>query len=115
MKGCERESRRERPSLVKREGPSLPATLPRGLSYAAVLRSNTQQEQQPQTPSVAEFVRGIDDTLPGRLVEIATEATVQRVEELIRADRRITIGTVTTALGCSHGLGYSIMHDHLKF
>jgi hypothetical protein len=37
------------------------------------------------------------------------------VEELIRADRRITIGSVATALGCSHGLAYSIMHDRLKF
>jgi hypothetical protein len=44
-----------------------------------------------------------------------TEATVQQVEELIRADRSITIGTVVTALGCSHGLAYSIMHDDLKF
>jgi hypothetical protein len=32
-----------------------------------------------------------DDTQPGRPVEIAAEATVQRVEEFIRADRRITI------------------------
>jgi hypothetical protein len=31
-----------------------------------------------------------DDAGPGRPVEIATEATVQWVEELIRADRRIT-------------------------
>jgi hypothetical protein len=35
-----------------------------------------------------------DDARPGRPVEIATEATVQRVEELIRADRRITIDSV---------------------
>jgi transposase len=47
-------------------------------------------------------------------VQIATEATVQWVEELIRADRRITICIVATALGCSHGLAYGIMHDHLK-
>jgi hypothetical protein len=25
------------------------------------------------------------------------------------------IDSVATALGCSHGLAYSIMHDHLKF
>jgi hypothetical protein len=37
------------------------------------------------------------------------------MEELIRADRRTTIGSVATALGCSHGLAYSIMHDRLKF
>jgi hypothetical protein len=45
----------------------------------------------------------------------ATEATVQRVEELIRADRRITIDNAATALGCSHGLAHSIMPDRLKF
>jgi hypothetical protein len=33
-------------------------------------------------------------------VEIATEATVLQAEELIRADRRITIDSVVTALGC---------------
>ncbi|PNF30022.1 hypothetical protein B7P43_G05833 [Cryptotermes secundus] len=56
-----------------------------------------------------------DDARPGRPINIATEATVQRVEELIRADRRITIDSVATALGCSHGLVYSRIHDHLKF
>jgi transposase len=50
-----------------------------------------------------------------RLVETATEATVQRAEELIRSDRRVTIDSVATALGCSRGLAYSIMHDRLKF
>jgi fructose/tagatose bisphosphate aldolase len=50
-----------------------------------------------------------DDTGPGRPVEIATEATVQRVEEWT------TIDSVATALGCSHGLAYITMHDRLKF
>jgi hypothetical protein len=40
---------------------------------------------------------------------------VQRVEELIRADRRIMTDSVATALGFSHGLACSIMHDRLKF
>jgi hypothetical protein len=44
-----------------------------------------------------------DDALLGRPVDIATEATVQPVEELIRAHRRITIDSVATALGCPHG------------
>jgi hypothetical protein len=52
---------------------------------------------------------------PGRPVEIATKATVQQVEELIRSDRSIMIDSVATVLGCSHGSAYSIMHDHLKF
>jgi hypothetical protein len=56
-----------------------------------------------------------DDARPGCPVETATEVTVQQVEEFIQADRRITIDMVATALGCSHHLAYSIMHDRLKF
>jgi hypothetical protein len=55
-----------------------------------------------------------DDVRPGCPVEIVIEATVQRVEQLICGDRRIMIDSVATALGCSHGLAYSIMNDHLK-
>jgi transposase len=40
-----------------------------------------------------------DDARPGRPVEIATEATVQRVEVLILTDWRITIDSIATALG----------------
>jgi hypothetical protein len=40
---------------------------------------------------------------------------VQRVEELIGGDRRITIDSAATALRRSHGLAYNIMHDRLKF
>jgi hypothetical protein len=39
---------------------------------------------------------------------------VQQVEELIRADRKIMTDSVASALGCSHGLAYSIMHACLK-
>jgi transposase len=56
-----------------------------------------------------------DDARPGRPVKIATEENVQRVEEFIRADRKITIDSATTALGSSHGLAYSKMHDRSKF
>jgi hypothetical protein len=56
-----------------------------------------------------------DDARSYRPVLIATVAPVKRVEELIRADRRITIDSVATALGCSHGLAHSIMRDGLKF
>jgi hypothetical protein len=44
-----------------------------------------------------------DDARSSRPVETQTEATVQRVEESIPADRRITIHSVATALGRSHG------------
>jgi transposase len=56
-----------------------------------------------------------DDARPGRPVEVASEAAAQRLEELIRADRRVTIDSVTTALGCPHGLAYSVMRGRLKF
>jgi hypothetical protein len=43
-----------------------------------------------------------DEARSGRPVEIAKEATVLWVEQLTPADRRITIDSVVTALGCSH-------------
>jgi hypothetical protein len=55
-----------------------------------------------------------DDARLGRLLEIAMEATVQWVKELIRAERWTTIDSVATALGCSHGLVYSIIFEVLK-
>jgi transposase len=56
-----------------------------------------------------------DDARLGRPVEIVTKTTVQSMEELIQADRRITIDSAATALGCFHGLVYNTMHDCLKF
>jgi transposase len=40
-----------------------------------------------------------DNARPDRPVEIVTEATMQWVEELIRADMRMTIDSVATELG----------------
>jgi hypothetical protein len=37
------------------------------------------------------------------------------VEKFIGADRRITVDSVSTALGCYRGLAYRIMHNRLKF
>jgi hypothetical protein len=48
-----------------------------------------------------------DDAQPGHPVQTATEATMQRVEVLIRDDMRMTTESVATALGCSHGSAYS--------
>jgi len=44
-------------------------------------------------------------------VEIAMPATLQSVEDIIRADRRVTIDAVATAIGCSHGQDYNMMHE----
>ena len=45
----------------------------------------------------------------GRPKEVSTEATVQRVEQIVY-DRRVSIGDVARAVGCSHGTAYNIMH-----
>ncbi|GFQ80529.1 uncharacterized protein TNCT_449351 [Trichonephila clavata] len=57
----------------------------------------------------------IVDDQGGRPVLIVTKSTEQQVEEFIRADRRVTIDSISTAIRCSHGLAYSIMHDRLNF
>jgi hypothetical protein len=44
-----------------------------------------------------------------KIADIGPEATVHRVEVLIRADR-----SEATALACSHDLAYSIMRDRFK-
>jgi hypothetical protein len=49
------------------------------------------------------------------LLRLQQKQTVQRVEEFIRANWRITIDSEEIALGCSHGLACNIMHDRLKF
>jgi hypothetical protein len=43
-----------------------------------------------------------DEHRVGRPVEIATPATLQRVEDIINEDRRFTIDAVATDIGCSH-------------
>jgi hypothetical protein len=62
--------------------------------------------------SLKDVLNVADDARPGRSVEIAAEANaLQRMDELLLADKRITIDSVATALGCSHGLAYSKKHD----
>jgi hypothetical protein len=56
-----------------------------------------------------------DDARPGRPVEIVTEASVQRVEDLNKLDRRVRTDSIAIALVCSHFLSYSTMHDRSKF
>jgi hypothetical protein len=52
-----------------------------------------------------------DDHLVSRPVEIAKAATLQRVEDIIRAGRRVTIDAVATSTGCSYGQAYNMMHE----
>ena len=56
-----------------------------------------------------------DEQRVSRQVEIATPATLQHMKEIIRADRRVTIDTVATTIGCSHGQAYNVMHERLGF
>jgi hypothetical protein len=49
------------------------------------------------------------------VTDFLTEATVQRVKQLTRAEGSIMTDSATTALGCSRGLAYSAVHDRLKF
>ena len=56
-----------------------------------------------------------DEHRAGRLVEIATLETLQCTEDIIRAERRVTVDTVATAIGCSRGQAYNMMHEGLGF
>jgi transposase len=53
-----------------------------------------------------------DEHGAGRSVEIATPETLQRVENIIRAERRVTFDAVETTIGCSRGQAYNMMHLH---
>ncbi|KAG8234862.1 hypothetical protein J437_LFUL013149 [Ladona fulva] len=51
----------------------------------------------------------------GRPVEITTLETLQLIKDIIRADRRVITNTIVTAIGCSHGQAYNMMHNGLGF
>ena len=51
-----------------------------------------------------------DEHRAGRPVEIATPEKLQRVEDIIRVERRVTVDAVATAIGCSRGQAYNMMH-----
>jgi len=51
-----------------------------------------------------------DEHRARRPVEIATPERLQRVEDIIRAERRVTVDAVATAIGCSRGQAYNMMH-----
>jgi hypothetical protein len=56
-----------------------------------------------------------DEHRAGRPVAIATPEMLQRVEDIIRAERRVTVDAVATAVGCSRGQAYNVMHEGLGF
>jgi len=56
-----------------------------------------------------------DEHQVGQPVETAMSATLRRTEDIIRADRRVTIDFGATAFGRSHGQAYYMMHKRLGF
>ena len=56
-----------------------------------------------------------DEQRPGRPREARTNQTIARVEELILADRRMTVDDIAAEVGISHGTAHNIIHDELKF
>lgn len=56
----------------------------------------------------------VDKEQSGRHLQIfIEEKTVQKIGEMIKANKRLTINDPTTAIGYSHVLGYSIMHESM--
>jgi len=53
-----------------------------------------------------------DEQRVGQPLEIVTPATLQCVEDIIRADRRLTIDAVATDIGYSHGQAYNIFRGN---
>ncbi|KYQ52874.1 hypothetical protein ALC60_07952 [Trachymyrmex zeteki] len=64
-----------------------------------------------------EFKRGhssvFDDERPGRPVDVITEEIIEKVHDMILADRRTKVREVTKAIGVSYGMAFNILHDNL--
>ena len=55
----------------------------------------------------------IDAERSGRPVEVATPATIEKIRNIVLADRRLKVRQIVEAIGISHGLVVSILKDHL--
>lgn len=66
---------------------------------------------------VADFLRGRetleDEARSGRPATAVTDENVAKAEQLVKADRRIKVRELETALGVSAAAVMSILHDHL--
>lgn len=56
----------------------------------------------------------LDDPRPGRPLTATDPATVIRVEELVRQDRRVTIEQIADIVDVSTGAVHQILHDSLN-
>jgi hypothetical protein len=65
------------------------------------------------------FINGrtsvVDKQRPGRPRTAPTDRNTEKVEKLIRADRRLTVDEIADKLGISHGSVHTIIHKKLKF
>ncbi|QQP52895.1 Putative mariner transposase [Caligus rogercresseyi] len=55
----------------------------------------------------------IDAERSGRPVEVATPETIQKIHDMVLADRRLKVREIVEAIGISHGSVVSILKDHL--
>ncbi len=55
-----------------------------------------------------------DDARSGRPATATTDENVERVQQVVRANRRISIDETTSEVNSSHGSVHTILHDHLN-
>ncbi|XP_011069286.1 PREDICTED: putative uncharacterized protein FLJ37770 [Acromyrmex echinatior] len=64
-----------------------------------------------------EFKRGrssvFDEKRPGRPADVVTEEIIEKVHDMIFADRRTKVHEVAEAVGLSYGMAFNILHDNL--
>ncbi|XP_018375304.1 PREDICTED: histone-lysine N-methyltransferase SETMAR-like [Trachymyrmex cornetzi] len=51
---------------------------------------------------------------PGHPADVVTEEIVEKVHDMILADRRTKVYEVTEAVGVSYGTAFNILHDNLR-
>ncbi|KAG5342870.1 SETMR methyltransferase, partial [Acromyrmex heyeri] len=65
-----------------------------------------------------EFKRGrssvFDEERPGRPADVITEEIVEKVHDMILADRRTKVHEVAEAIDVSYGTAFNILHDNLR-
>lgn len=49
----------------------------------------------------------------GRPVEVSTSETIEKIHDMVLADRRLKVREIVEAIGISHGSVVSILNDHL--
>jgi histone-lysine N-methyltransferase SETMAR len=54
-----------------------------------------------------------DAERPGRPVEVSTPETIEKIHDMVLADRRLKVREIVEAIGISHGSVVSILNDHL--